>query len=237
MNLKDKVAILSGSTGALGTAVTQSFLDAGARVVALYSRESSLESLKTKVTQNSERLSAIRTDVLNEASVQGMVKEVLENHRTIDILVNLVGGFFGGVSIVETSEEQWDKMMGLNLKSVFLCCRNVLPAMMKQKSGRIITMGSRSGVNAVSGMSAYSASKAGLINFTEALAAEGRARNITANVVIPSIMDTSDNRKAMPDANFANWVKVEMIAETILFLCSETAGDINGAVIPVYGKS
>ena len=119
MNLKDKVAILSGSTGALGTAVTQSFLDAGARVVALYSRESSLESLKTKVTQNSERLSAIRTDVLNEASVQGMVKEVLENHRTIDILVNLVGGFFGGVSIVETSEEQWDKMMGLNLKSVF----------------------------------------------------------------------------------------------------------------------
>ena len=237
MNLKDKVAILSGNTGALGTAVTQSFLDAGARVVALYSRESSLESLKTKVTQNSERLSAIRTDVLNEASVQGMVKEVLENHRTIDILVNLVGGFFGGVSIVETSEEQWDKMMGLNLKSVFLCCRNVLPAMMKQKSGRIITMGSRSGVNAVSGMSAYSASKAGLINFTEALAAEGRARNITANVVIPSIMDTSDNRKAMPDANFANWVKVEMIAETILFLCSETAGDINGAVIPVYGKS
>lgn len=237
MNLKDKVAILSGSTGALGTAVTQSFLDAGARVVALYSRESSLESLKTKVTQNSERLSAIRTDVLNEASVQGMVKEVLENHRTIDILVNLVGGFLGGVSIVETSEEQWDKMMGLNLKSVFLCCRNVLPAMMKQKSGRIITMGSRSGVNAVSGMSAYSASKAGLINFTEALAAEGRARNITANVVIPSIMDTSDNRKAMPDANFANWVKVEMIAETILFLCSETAGDINGAVIPVYGKS
>lgn len=237
MNLKDKVAILSGSTGALGTAVTQSFLDAGARVVALYSRESSLESLKAKVTQNSERLSAIRTDVLNEASVQGMVKEVLENHRTIDILVNLVGGFLGGVSIVETSEEQWDKMMGLNLKSVFLCCRNVLPAMMKQKSGRIITMGSRSGVNAVSGMSAYSASKAGLINFTEALAAEGRARNITANVVIPSIMDTSDNRKAMPDANFANWVKVEMIAETILFLCSETAGDINGAVIPVYGKS
>ena len=166
MNLKDKVAILSGSTGALGTAVTQSFLDAGARVVALYSRESSLESLKTKVTQNSERLSAIRTDVLNEVSVQGMVKEVLENHRTIDILVNLVGGFFGGVSIVETSEEQWDKMMGLNLKSVFLCCRNVLPAMMKQKSGRIITMGSRSGVNGVSGMSAYSASKDGLINFT-----------------------------------------------------------------------
>ena len=234
MNLKDKVAVISGSTGALGTAVTQTLFAAGAKVVALYSRESSLETLKSKVTQE---LVAIKTDVLNEASVQKMVKEVLENHGRIDILVNLVGGFLGGVSIVETSEEQWDKMMDLNLKSVFFNCRNILPVMIKQKSGRIITIGAKGGVQAVSGMSAYSASKAGLINFTEALAAEGRARNITANVVIPSIMDTSDNRKAMPDANFANWVKVEMIAETILFLCSETAGDINGAVIPVYGKS
>ncbi len=92
-------------------------------------------------------------------------------------------------------------------------------------------------MKAVSGMSAYSASKAGLINFTEALAEEGRGQNITANVVVPSIMDTSDNRNAMPSAIFDNWVKPEMIAETILFLCSEAAGDINGAVIPLYGKS
>lgn len=234
MNLKDKVAVISGSTGALGTAVTQTLFAAGAKVVALYSRESSLETLKSKVTQE---LVAIKTDVLNEASVQKMVKEVLENHGRIDILVNLVGGFLGGVSIVETSEEQWDKMMNLNLKSVFFNCRNILPVMIKQKSGRIITIGAKGGVQAVSGMSAYSASKAGLINFTEALAEEGREQNITANVVIPSIIDTSDNRNAMPAAIFDNWVKPEMIAETILFLCSEAAGDINGAVIPVYGKS
>jgi len=234
MNLENKVAIISGSTGALGTAVTQTFLAAGAKVVALYSRESSLETLKSKITQE---LVAIKTDVLNEASVQEMVKEVLENHGSIDILINLVGGFLGGVSIIETSEEQWDEMMDLNLKSVFLCCRSVLPAMMKQKLGRIITIGGRGGVNAASGMSAYSASKAGLINFTEALAEEGREQNITTNVVIPSIIDTSDNRKAMPAAIFDNWVKPEMIAETILFLCSEAGGDINGAVIPVYGKS
>lgn len=234
MNLKDKVAVISGSTGALGTAVTQTLFAAGAKVVALYSRESSLETLKSKVTQE---LVAIKTDVLNEASVQKMVKEVLENYGRIDILVNLVGGFLGGVSIVETSEEQWDKMMDLNLKSVFFNCRNILPVMIKQKSGRIITIGAKGGVQAVSGMSAYSASKAGLINFTEALAEEGREQNITANVVIPSIIDTSDNRNAMPAAIFDNWVKPEMIAETILFLCSEAAGDINGAVIPVYGKS
>jgi len=234
MNLKDKVAIISGSTGALGTVVTQTFLAAGAKVVALYSRESSLETLKSKVTQE---LVAIKTDVLNEASVQEMVKEVLENHGRIDILINLVGGFLGGVSIVETSEEQWDKMMNLNLKSVFFNCRNILPVMIKQKSGRIITIGAKGGVKAVSGMSAYSASKAGLINFTEALAEEGREQNITANVVIPSIIDTSDNRKAMPDAKFENWVKPEMIAETILFLCSDAANEISGAVIPVYGKS
>ncbi len=234
MNLRDKVAIISGSTGALGTAVTKRFLSAGVKVVALYGRESSLETLKANITQE---FFAIKTDVLNEVSVQEMIKNVLENHGRIDILVNLVGGFLGGVPIAETTGGQWDKMMNLNLKSVFLNCRNTLPVMMSQKSGRIITIGSKGGLKAVAGMSAYSASKAGLINFTEALSAEGREHNITANVVIPSIIDTPDNRKAMPAANFDNWVKPEMIAETVLFLCSEAAADISGAVIPVYGKS
>ena len=138
MNLEDKVVIISGSTGVLGTAVTKKFLSVKAKVVALYSRESSLEKLKSEVTQ--EFLS-IKTDVLNEVSVQKMVKNVLESHGRIDILVNLVGGFLGGTSIVETSEEQLDKMMDLNLKSVFFNCRTVLPAMIKQKSGRIIAIG------------------------------------------------------------------------------------------------
>jgi len=101
MNLEDKVAIISGSTGALGTVVTQTFLAAGAKVVALYSRESSLETLKSKVTQE---LVAIKTDVLNEASVQEMVKEVLENHGRIDILVNLVGGFLAASPLLKQAK-------------------------------------------------------------------------------------------------------------------------------------
>lgn len=206
-------------------------------MVVLYTRDSGLETLKSKVSHGTERLDAIKTNVLNEASIQSMAKAVLENHGKIDILVNLVGGFVGGIRVIETSEEQWDKMMSLNLKTAFLCCRNLLPIMMKKKSGRIITIGGRGAVQPAAGLSAYSASKAALINLTQTLAAEVREENITANVVIPSIIDTSENRKAMPDANFDNWVKPEILAQTILFLCSDEAADISGTVVPVYGKS
>ncbi|MFQ5771729.1 MAG: SDR family oxidoreductase, partial [bacterium] len=129
MNFKDKVVIITGGTGGLGFAVTQAFLNAGAKVVVTYTYEEKLNHLKLNVKNAPGELLALKTDVLDESRVKSMVENVVNKFGRIDVLVNLVGGFLGGVSIVVTTVEQWDKMINLNLKSAFLCCRHVLPIM------------------------------------------------------------------------------------------------------------
>jgi len=233
MNFNHKVVLITGGTGALGHAVTQAFLQAGGRVVVTYTREPEFDALKEKVHAR-ENLLGIKTNVLDETSVKAMVQQAGRLGR-IDVLVNTVGGFLGGVSIVETSLEQFDKMLALNLKSAFLCCKHVLPVMMQQNAGRIINIGSQGGLRGGEGISAYGASKAGVINFTQSLAAEAKRYHITANTVVPGTIDTPANRQAMPNANFNEWVTPEALAQTILFLASDEAQAINGAIVPVGG--
>ncbi|MFQ5752050.1 MAG: SDR family oxidoreductase [bacterium] len=237
MNFKDKVVIITGGTGGLGFAVTQAFLNAGAKVVVTYTYEEKLNHLKLNVKNAPGELLALKTDVLDESRVKSMVENVVNKFGRIDVLVNLVGGFLGGVSIVVTTVEQWDKMINLNLKSAFLCCRHVLPIMMKQKYGRMINIGSKGGLQGTKGISAYAAFKSGVINFTQSLAAEGKPYNVTANLVVPGTIDTPDNRRAMPQSNFSDWVTPDSLAEVILFLSSDAAKDVSAAMIPVYGKS
>jgi NAD(P)-dependent dehydrogenase (short-subunit alcohol dehydrogenase family) len=232
--MKDKVAIITGATGALGCEVVRAFLNAGAKIVATYRSAEKLRQLQEHIGRSD--FHAIAADVTVAAQVAAMAENVLAKFGRIDILVNCAGGFFGGVPIADTTEEQWQQMMDVNFKSAFLCSRAVWPVMMKQKSGRIINIGAKGGLQGTAGMSAYAASKAVLINFTQSLAAEGKAHNITANVVIPSIIDTPENRAAMPKSNFENWVTPESLARVILFLCSEEGKDISGASVPVFGK-
>jgi NAD(P)-dependent dehydrogenase (short-subunit alcohol dehydrogenase family) len=235
MNFKDKIVVITGGTGALGGAVTAAFLQAGAKVVVTYRSEQEFDALKASANAP-DALTGIKTNVLDEASVKAMVQQTAHFGR-LDVLVNLVGGYLGGVPVAEMSLEQWNKIIDLNLKSAFLCCKHVLPLMMQQNAGRIINIGSKGGLQGGEGISVYGASKAGLINFTQSLAAEGKRYNITANAVIPGIIDTPANRQAMPDGNFDEWVKPEALARVILFLSSEEARTITGAVIPVFGKS
>ncbi len=235
MNFKDKVVVITGGTGGLGSAVTSAFLQAGAKVFVTYRSEQEFDALKASVNAHAA-LTGIKTNVLDEASVKAMVQQAARFGR-LEVLVNLVGGYWGGVPIAEMSLEQWNKMIDLNLKSAFLCCKHVLPLMMQQNAGRIINIGSKGGLQGGEGISAYGASKAGLINFTLSLAAEGKRHNITANTVIPGIIDTPANRQAIPGANFDEWVKPEALARIILFLSSEEAQAITGATIPVFGKS
>jgi NAD(P)-dependent dehydrogenase (short-subunit alcohol dehydrogenase family) len=234
MNFKDKVVVITGGTGGLGGAVTSAFLQAGATVVVTYRNEQEFDIL-TASANAPGNLHGIKTNVLEEASVKAMVQQA-ERFGRLDVLVNLVGGFLGGVPVAEMSLEQWDKMIDLNLKTAFLCCKHVLPVMMKQRAGRIINIGSTGGLRGGEGISAYAAAKAGLINFTQSLAAEGKRHNITVNVVTPGTIDTPANRQAMPQANFAEWVTPEALSQVILFLASEESTAINGATIPVFGK-
>lgn len=235
MNFKDKAVVITGGTGALGSAVTAAFLQAGAKVFVTYRNEQEFDALKASVNAHNA-LTGIKTNVLDEASVKAMVQQAARSGR-LDVLVNLVGGYLGGVPVAEMSLEQWNKIIDLNLKSAFLCCKHVLPVMMQQNAGRIINIGSKGGLQGGEGISAYGASKAGLINFTQSLAAEGKRYNITANAVIPGIIDTLANRQAMPNADFSDWVLPEALAQIVLFLSSEEANAITGATIPVLGKS
>ncbi|MCL4709283.1 SDR family oxidoreductase [bacterium] len=235
MNFENKVVIITGGTGALGYAVTTAFLQAGAKVLVTFTRETEFDALKSRVGGHAATLRGVKTNVLDEASVQAMAQEAAEPGR-IDVLVNLVGGFLGGVPVVEMTLEQWDKIINLNLKSAFLCCKHVMPVMQQQRYGRIINIGSQGGLHGGDGISAYGAAKAGLINFTKSLAAEGKGFGISANAVVPGNLDTPANRQAMPNADFTKWVSPQVVAQVILFLASSEASAITGAVIPVSGR-
>lgn len=237
MTLQNKIVLITGATGGLGGAVTEAFLNAGAAAAVTYTAEDKFEELKSALNPPPGKLHGFAADLVQEASVEALVGQVVKKLGRIDALVNLVGGFMGGVPVTEMSEAQWDHMMQLNLKTAFLACKHAMKVMIGQKSGRIINVGSKGGLHGGEGISAYGASKAGVINLTQSLAAEGRAHNVTANVVAPGTIDTPPNRAAMPKADFGKWVAPESLAQVILFLCSDAAKDISGAVLPVFGKS
>ncbi len=226
MNLKGKVAIVTGGTGGLGSGVTKMFVDAGATVIVAELHHAEV----------GPRITMIETNVLDEASVQSLVDNVIRQHSRIDILVNLVGGF-AMHPMDQTPIEELTKMLDLNLKSTFLCCKKVLPHMKAQRYGRIVNVGARAAVLPAAGMAAYVASKAGVDAFTQALAAEVLHDDITVNAVLPSTIDTAANRASMPKSDPTKWVQPESLAGVIGFLCSDAARDISGALVPVYGKS
>ncbi|HET56373.1 MAG TPA: SDR family NAD(P)-dependent oxidoreductase [Ignavibacteria bacterium] len=141
------------------------------------------------------------------------------------------------MQVHELKLEDLQTQLDLNLKSAFLSIKYFLPNMIAKNKGRIINVGARQGLHGVKGVSAYAASKAALINFTQSLAEELKETNINANIIIPSVIDTEANRKSSANENFSTWVSAESLGNVIKFLSSDESKDINGAVIPVYGKS
>jgi NAD(P)-dependent dehydrogenase (short-subunit alcohol dehydrogenase family) len=176
-------------------------------------------------------------DVLQWSQIKAFVSDVESRAGRIDVLVNLVGGFFGGPMIHETEEQDWDRIMNLNLKSQFLACKAVLPFMIQKKYGRIVNVASESALHGEATLGVYSVSKSGVVRLTETIAEEVRAEGITANCVMPRIIDTPANRKAMPDADFSLWPKPSEVATLILFLASDEASAITGASVPLIGRA
>jgi NAD(P)-dependent dehydrogenase (short-subunit alcohol dehydrogenase family) len=152
-------------------------------------------------------------------------------------LVHLVGGFAGGAGVAETSDETWDKMMNINLRTAFCCIRAALKPMQAAGRGRIVAVGTRMAVEPSPNFAAYAVSKAALVALVKNVAAEGQKFGVTANVILPSTIDTPANRAAMPKADFSRWVKPESIAKLLVFLASDAAADTSGAVIPIYGRA
>jgi len=232
-NFSNKIVLVTGGTGALGTSITKAFLESNATVISSYLNER--EKTGRTQTDNKSKVQLVKANVTNEEEVEKLVLGVLEKYQRIDILVNVVGAFLGGKTVVELEEKEWDMMMTVNLKSAFLTSKHVARQMISSKYGKIVHISSRIGLHSEGYDSAYSASKSGLIRLVESLAEETKKSNINVNCIMPSIIDTQANRKVLPNADFNKWVKPEELANVVLFLCSEEAKTITGAAIPTFG--
>jgi NAD(P)-dependent dehydrogenase (short-subunit alcohol dehydrogenase family) len=232
MSLAGRVALVTGGTGALGQAVTLRLLAEGATVCVPWIVEAERQALLARAPAAGDRLVLVRADVTDMATTAPVVEALHSRHGRIDVLLALVGGFAGG-ALVETERAEWDRMLALNLTSVFTAARAVVPLMRQAGRGRVVTIGSRAVRPPAAGFIAYTVSKAGVIAFTLALAEELRGSGVTANCVLPSTMDTPANRAAMPGADRSGWVPVESVAESIAFLASDAAAHVNGALVTV----
>lgn len=226
-----KVVLVAGGTGGLGRAVSLAFLNDGASVYVTYRSEDEFLALKDPAGKSEKSLRGYRADVTNEKETA----ELVRNIGTLDILVNAVGAYTGGTSLWETGPEIFERMMLLNVRSGFVLAHSIVPVMLRQGSGSIVNVSSRSAVDHAAGASAYAASKAAALAMMDSLAADLKGTGVRVNTVLPSIIDTEANRKAMPGADYAKWPKAEEIAQVILFLCSDDAKLIHGAAVPVYG--
>ena len=233
--LQDKTILITGATGALGSAVARAFAQTQARLVLTGRSEEKLAHLTSEISLPEERVLTVAADVTQAAGVQALVADAAARFGRIDVLLNVAGGWSGGKPVGETSVEDWDRLVALNLRSAFLLSRAVLPGMLEAGWGRVVHISSKTAVEPRAKQAAYAVSKMGLVTLTEVIAAEVKGSGVTANVILPSIIDTPANRESMPKADPAKWVKPEHIAATMRFLCSEEAASINGAHIPIYG--
>ena len=237
ISFPDKVALVAGGTGGLGRAVSLAFLAEGARVVVTYRNQDELASLQNVAGAAVSRLEGHRVDVTDEAAVSQLVAEVLSKHGRLDAMVNTVGGYAGGIKLWELETRVFDQMLSLNLRAGYALARAAVAPMLKQKHGAIVNVAAKAAFDHGAGASAYAASKAAALAMIDSLAADVKGSGVRVNSILPSIIDTEANRKAMPGADFATWPKPEEIARVILFLCSDDARVIHGAAIPVYGDS
>jgi NAD(P)-dependent dehydrogenase (short-subunit alcohol dehydrogenase family) len=227
--MKNKVVLVTGANGGLGTYVTQAFLDAGATVV----------GTSRKIQQsdfNNPNFTALPAEISTREGAKVLVDQVVARLGKLDVLAHTVGGFSGGQSIAETDDATFQRMFDLNLNGTFYLLRVAIPVLRKTGNGRIIAIGSRAALEPGAGVGAYSASKAAMVSLVRTVALENKDAGLTANVILPGTMDTPANRKAMPAADVSKWVQPATIASLITWLADEAGKDVNGAVIPVYGS-
>ena len=237
VSFEGKVVLIAGGTGGLGRAVSLAFLAEGARTVVTYRSEAEFAALQKEVAAKSSMLEGHRVDVTDEAAVGQLVSQVVGRYGRLDAMVNTVGGYAGGTKLWDLETKTFEQMLALNLRTGYVLSRAAVAPMLKQKLGAIVNVAAKAAFDHGAGAAAYAATKAAAVAMMDSLAADLKGTGVRVNSILPSIIDTETNRKAMPDADFATWPKPGDIARVILFLASDAATVIHGAAIPVYGSS
>lgn len=221
--LAGKQIVITGANGALGSAAVERALAHGASVVGV-------DLTFTGSTNKVHQISVDLTDI--EAT-----KKALGSIDRVDAICNIAGGFSMGPQAHTLDNAEWDRLFAMNVTTMRHVNAALIPKMLQQKSGKIVNVGALSAREGQGQMSAYCAAKSTVMRLTESLSKELRADGINVNAVLPSIIDTPTNRNDMPDANFSQWVAPSALAEVMLFLCSDAAQPIHGALLPVPGLS
>lgn len=228
------VVMITGATGNLGRAVAAAFAKQGASLCLVARKLGDPAALRA---EGAVEVLACPADLGDAKAVDEAVAGAVRRFGRIDVLCNIAGGFEMGEAVHEIGAESWARMMELNVGSVLRVSHAVVPQMLARQSGRIVNVGASAALGGKARMGAYIASKSAVIRLTESMAAELREAGINVNCVLPSIIDTPENRAAMPKADPRKWVAPDALAEVILFLASPAARAIHGAAIPVVGLS
>lgn len=229
----NRIVIVTGAAGNLGSAVARAFLSAGAKLTLVDRAADRLQRIYPDMADSPDYFFANSVDLTDADAVQTMVDETFKHFGRIDVLVNTAGGYRAGKPVHETPLETWDFMFNLNARSAFLASRAVAPHMLQQGYGKIVNVAARAALSGRANMAAYSVSKSAVVRLTESMAAELKGAGINVNCLLPSTIDTPANRQAMPNADYSRWVKPEAVADVILFLASDSARPLHGAAIPI----
>jgi NAD(P)-dependent dehydrogenase (short-subunit alcohol dehydrogenase family) len=225
--MKGKVVVITGALGALGRVVAETAKARGAKVAGV-------DHAPSQLAATPERLELGGVDLSDAAQAKKAIDATAQHFGGLDALINIAGGF-AFETVADGDDKTWQRMYALNLLTALNASQAALPHLASSKAGRIVNIGAIGALQAGAGMGAYAASKAGVHRLTEALAAEWKGK-VTVNALLPSIIDTEANRKSMPKADFSKWVQPLELAEIILFLASDAASAVTGALIPVAGR-
>ena len=237
MDTKHRTVVVTGAAGNLGRAVASAFAAQGANLVLIDLKREALAAAYGDENSEGEQRLFLATNLLEQEEVNQAVTAAMQRFGRIDVLCNLAGGFRMGDAVHESSDQNWDFLFNINSRTLLHTSRAIVPCMLAAGGGKIINVGAFAAQKGQAQMGLYTAAKSVVIRLTESMAAELRTKNINVNCVPPTIIDTPENRAAMPNANPANWVAPEALADVVVFLASDAARAVHGAALPVTGLS
>lgn len=235
--MAERVAVITGGTGGLGTALIKRLIDRDIKFAVTYLLPDEAAAFEEEIDLDEDRLILRRVDAVNAEAVNSFMKEVADTWGAIHHLCSLVGGWAGGRDVEETDDVRFERMLDLNLRSAFYAVRAAVPHLRQAGWGRILLVGSRAVEDAPPGQAAFNISKAGVVALTKTVASELEGSGVTANALMPSVIDTPATRAALPYADYVHWPTPGEIASVAAFLLTDDSSVMNGATVRVYGRA